>query len=99
MITRTMTYLGRRVVQTEVKLSGGARSILTYWVDGADQRNGGYAPGSTVWAVYSGDYRKGHAQGPSGAARGSRTRWVTDVTQGASSGILTDGPGHDLIEG
>lgn len=62
MVTRKLTYLGCRVVQTEVKLPGGARQLLTYHVDQADPKNGGYPAGTTTYTVLKGNALRGTLQ-------------------------------------
>lgn len=59
---RKLTCLGRRVVQTETKMAGGFRQVLTYYVDDADERNGGWPAGSTTLRTLKGDARRGTLQ-------------------------------------
>lgn len=57
---RTVTYLGRRVTVATVGSQGtGRRVAVSLYVDQADPRNGGHAPGVVELRECQGDGRNG----------------------------------------
>lgn len=60
--TEDVTYLGRRArvvtdFHTKSRSANGLRTVTTTWIDDADERNGGYAAGTTTSTTVRGDGR------------------------------------------